>query len=628
MKRRGRDIRDKGRKQRLPPPVVANTRSLVADYQSSALSLSRQRRSEPDDPTVLEPPQDEWVWKLPLQVSGTKEPQVLLAVLCTDEKLKAFSESAATCKYLLGIYATSDVQMHYSYGEDKLDEVRSIRQILMRSKGRLGELAPSLNFVIAECQGLKAVGLGWNKRQLARAAQLALALMTAIAKDTPLVSKNGRLWRLRRAVDRCPTLLRGSRSPESSKRPLWPVADPAAQKRPRLGKDSSQCSRNPSAVKKPLPKAMPRSSAEIQPKAMPKTKAMPKPKKLPDQEKAAAVPLKAMPKQNHRQEQAAAATLKQAKAEPTSSESEDDEVGAAKPSHAAACVEEPETQRQRLKALLEPPLKQEADFGASCSESEENEFREEASGEEVDEVFNEEEPDEELQPSAEVRKPVGGDQQPSDGDKVELTGFQTSGLWLHRDTGLEEVLDMAKYRFTACVQPVKEELEEELDSPATASSSSWRSPLQLRIMEQVLKDSWRFDPSRTPQAWIDQRHLAKMVNVLSLHMTHEFISLTFRHGQHRGQPVRSLTEQLLDGTASLRDVPALLAVAMKGRYYVVFGNRRLHAIKKYQRRLPAAREVLVNTVVYDMDVMQLPDVIMARFLHGASSKSSGGIGMR
>jgi len=156
----------------------------------------------------------------------------------------------------------------------------------------------------------------------------------------------------------------------------------------------------------------------------------------------------------------------------------------------------------------------------------------------------------------------------------------------------------------------------------------WRGPnakappsARIPLLERLMKGSWRFDQARNPGAWEMQQHLLQDVDVCRLKQTHGDICRTFRHGVHKGQAVTGLTEKLLAGTSSVRDLPALLAVRLSGQYWVVFGNRRLKALKAYQER--SWKQVRARCVVYDIDTGPIPSSLLAKFLASASTTNGG-----
>jgi hypothetical protein len=91
------------------------------------------------------------------------------------------------------------------------------------------------------------------------------------------------------------------------------------------------------------------------------------------------------------------------------------------------------------------------------------------------------------------------------------------------------------------------------------------------------------DPSRDPSAERRWRHLIRdvAINDPSLRTSHGQISERFRHGDHAGQRVQDLVDQLLQGRCVPSSLPALLAVEWHNALYVICGNRRCHAVKQF-----------------------------------------------
>lgn len=145
---------------------------------------------------------------------------------------------------------------------------------------------------------------------------------------------------------------------------------------------------------------------------------------------------------------------------------------------------------------------------------------------------------------------------------------------------------------------------------------------QVQFLRHLMRGASDFDPAMNPQAWQQWRHLARPVNVDDLLQTHSCVSPTFAHGRHRGQSVEDLVGKLLRGEASVKDITPLVVVRCMGQLWVVFGNRRLKALRQYRARL--GRAVRVQCIVHDIDGRTAyPPCLVAKFLL-ASTTTNGG----
>ncbi|CAE8593033.1 unnamed protein product [Polarella glacialis] len=607
----------------------------------------------------LSPPKHPWVWNLLVPRREVPGEEALLCILCNHDHEKAplFSEASSLCMFLMGLYALSEVELHYSYGESKLQDLAAIREGLKTAPpGLLRDLEPSLNSVMAECQGMRAVGLGWNKRQLARSAYLGLALMTALGKRSEMVGKNGRMWSLRSAIDkaqdlRCPRPRRpefgrpelqepasggssGSRQlpaawrkpaavqPEVLSASALKYADAWAQRHLRLGPGPGRAAdgsrkREASPRKEVIlqPRKRRRKAFEVWGKALPKSmpgrpallggrplpKARPQPVPVPSGSVSSGFELK--------REEGKSPT----EPEPENWEDRGQEEEADWDSEHKDVDAEGQHEDQ-VEAHSEAP-----DGGDAwqVGGSEVDDCPRVADLRSADEAEEEEEPE-------------------SEEGECELTGVEMRGA----SKTLDEVLLIFRAHLKK-VSGVKEECEDADDSdrrqegreeepetyherPAPGRGERcMSSALQELIMKKTMMESWQFDPSRSAESLRFQKHLLQSVDVRQLRSTHEQISRTFRHGPHKGQLVSDLTQQLLAGDAKVEDIPPLLAVQLDGAYFAVFGNRRLKALKDYQEEI--GRPVVITTVVYETEknFQQVPPCILARFLHGSTSRSMG-----
>ena len=57
--------------------------------------------------------------------------------------------------------------------------------------------------------------------------------------------------------------------------------------------------------------------------------------------------------------------------------------------------------------------------------------------------------------------------------------------------------------------------------------------------------------------------------------------MMFKHGPHAGERVYDSVHELLNDDMETTDLTPMVAVQYHGQLYVVFGNRRLKALKEY-----------------------------------------------
>merc|ERR1712039_628235 len=96
----------------------------------------------------------------------------------------------------------------------------------------------------------------------------------------------------------------------------------------------------------------------------------------------------------------------------------------------------------------------------------------------------------------------------------------------------------------------------------------------------------KFDPAQCASALRKQQELIKTVPITALRHTHDVVSDHFTHGNHKGHPVRQLTDDLLSGRTTVDRITPLVVVLLDKVHWVVFGNRRLKALKDFQSRGP------------------------------------------
>jgi len=175
----------------------------------------------------------------------------------------------------------------------------------------------------------------------------------------------------------------------------------------------------------------------------------------------------------------------------------------------------------------------------------------------------------------------------------------------------------------------EEEQEEEEDEDEEEEQEQRPQPArelvreQLRILHAAQRGASQLDPSQNPGAHLSWRRTLTSQPVDSLKFTHEDISGSFRLGRQpgAGKPLLELTQELFDGKVKPSDLPALVAVRHSGSLWVVYGNRRLKALKSFQKLRPAVR---VEAPVHVHDIMRSEAVkLFAKFVLSATTWDGG-----
>lgn len=155
-------------------------------------------------------------------------------------------------------------------------------------------------------------------------------------------------------------------------------------------------------------------------------------------------------------------------------------------------------------------------------------------------------------------------------------------------------------------------------------------PLPLcEIERELLRDTFHnpseMDPSVSETAMLKWGSLLEWHDVLHLKQGHDVITSTFKHGIHRGMPIEELTRQLLQGETIPENIPPLVAARFSDRIFVIFGNRRLHAMKEFARA--AGCKVCAAVLVHDHPFAHLEPnlrhVFVLKALRSTSTQNGG-----
>ena len=88
--------------------------------------------------------------------------------------------------------------------------------------------------------------------------------------------------------------------------------------------------------------------------------------------------------------------------------------------------------------------------------------------------------------------------------------------------------------------------------------------------------------------------------------------------------MRDLAWKLYQNKESVNSITPLVVMKFVGDLWVVFGNRRLKALKHFQEQLPA-RRVEVRCIVHDLGDGTRPahHALVAKILHAVTTENSG-----
>ena len=126
----------------------------------------------------------------------------------------------------------------------------------------------------------------------------------------------------------------------------------------------------------------------------------------------------------------------------------------------------------------------------------------------------------------------------------------------------------------------------------------------------------RFDPSRNVRLLTQS---FSMCRVMDLHFTHSDVSRTFLHGPHKGEHVVDLVHKLQTGTVTPSNLPPLVVVVVAGANWVVYGNRRLKALREFA----ATSHLQVKAKCIMHDAMECNGALLAKFLLAWSTCNGG-----
>eukprot|EP00927_Polykrikos_kofoidii_P078038 TRINITY_DN74916_c0_g1_i1.p1 TRINITY_DN74916_c0_g1~~TRINITY_DN74916_c0_g1_i1.p1 ORF type:complete len:670 (+),score=94.92 TRINITY_DN74916_c0_g1_i1:47-2056(+) len=120
----------------------------------------------------------------------------------------------------------------------------------------------------------------------------------------------------------------------------------------------------------------------------------------------------------------------------------------------------------------------------------------------------------------------------------------------------------------------------EVDVGSTAPLNRWFLADMLQSERRLLR---RLDPAQNGVALKNWSHLMGIYDITDrrLRSTHSTVSPTFRHGPHGGQSVADLVSSFMRKEQQPMDLTPLVAVDWRDALWVVFGNRRMWALREY-----------------------------------------------
>lgn len=146
--------------------------------------------------------------------------------------------------------------------------------------------------------------------------------------------------------------------------------------------------------------------------------------------------------------------------------------------------------------------------------------------------------------------------------------------------------------------------------------------------EQELRHSRiikKLDPSVCPEA--EKRFRASIFRASQdIRYSHAAISQRFAQGEHQGELVSRLVDDLVAGHVDAVNLPPIVVIRWHGTHYVIMGNRRLRAYKEaYERGHDVEFRVIVHPFP-QLDTLQDPEeqrAFNAKVVSAMSTKSDG-----
>eukprot|EP00929_Paragymnodinium_shiwhaense_P088976 TRINITY_DN49253_c0_g1_i1.p1 TRINITY_DN49253_c0_g1~~TRINITY_DN49253_c0_g1_i1.p1 ORF type:complete len:483 (-),score=87.06 TRINITY_DN49253_c0_g1_i1:162-1610(-) len=198
----------------------------------------------------------------------------------------------------------------------------------------------------------------------------------------------------------------------------------------------------------------------------------------------------------------------------------------------------------------------------------------------------------------------------SDAASVDVEVIKVGGVDLRKPSD-EDVWALMRQVIESSTTEVKHEGD-------TASLTSQ----QVTLLKQLASGApWKCDPAFTPRLAEELRYKIQNIRITDLLHTHGNVSKTFRVAPHSGRSVFSLTDALLDGATRIPDIPPLVVGDLHGKLWVICGNRRLVALKKYVE-CTGRVETKMPCIVHKLK-QNAPAELIAKFILSSSTDNGG-----
>merc|ERR1712083_470864 len=119
------------------------------------------------------------------------------------------------------------------------------------------------------------------------------------------------------------------------------------------------------------------------------------------------------------------------------------------------------------------------------------------------------------------------------------------------------------------------------------------------------------------------RHLIRYCDVDELRFGHDYVNATFTHGPHHGCSVMDTVRELQINESMVLDSLLLVGLEQDGKIWIVYGNRRLTALRTYADQVRMLRPVIVRVIVHPYPCKHIrSEALRCRFLMKAATAIS------
>ena len=181
----------------------------------------------------------------------------------------------------------------------------------------------------------------------------------------------------------------------------------------------------------------------------------------------------------------------------------------------------------------------------------------------------------------------------------------------------------------ACTKLQPQQKDSEDDSGSRLDMNKPFNTLQKNILRSCEKNPWWLDPSRWKYAESEWASFAEWHDIDDVLQGHDRISPTFMHGDHEGQHVDDLIEDLVNGVVRPSQLTTIVAARVTGRLYTVYGNRRLYALREYSKRCrgnndkPEQIKVIVHPAPFEHLDLKTRNQFIAKVVLACSTSNHG-----